>query len=121
MFPEAPMLMGIGNITELTDADSSPINTLLLGFCEELQIHSVLTTQVISRAQSTVKECDLARRLVRYAVQHRVPPKHLEENLILLRDPPSTPPTDASLAGMAAAIKDNNYRIAVDGTQIHLM
>lgn len=121
MFPEAPMLMGIGNITELTDADSAPINTLLLGFCEELQIHSVLTTQVISWAQSSVKECDLARRLVRYAVQHRVPPKHLEESLIQLRDPSSTQPTAASLAAMAAQIKDNNYRIAVDGTQIHLM
>ncbi len=47
-YPDADMLMGIGNLTELTDADSSAINTVLLGFCEELSICSVLTTQVIN-------------------------------------------------------------------------
>ena len=36
-YPDAEMMMGIGNLTELTDADSAPINTLLLGFCEELE------------------------------------------------------------------------------------
>jgi dihydropteroate synthase len=121
LFPDAPMMMGIGNITELTDGDSAAINTLLLGFCEETQIRSVLTTQVITWAQSSVRECDLARRLVRYAVQHRVPPKHLEENLILLRDPAATHPSADSLTAMAAQIKDNNYRIAIDGERIHLM
>jgi dihydropteroate synthase len=121
MFPEAPMLMGIGNITELTDSDSAAINTLLLGFCEEQQIHSVLTTQVIAWAQSSVKECDLARRLVRYAVHHRIPPKHLEERLVMLRDPTAIHPTASSLQSMAANIKDNNYRIAIDGELIHLM
>lgn len=120
LFPEAPIMMGIGNITELTDGDSAAINTLLLGFCEEQQIHSVLTTQVISWAQSSVKECDLARRLVSYAVRHRVPPKHLEERLIILRDTSAIHPTPAVLAATAAAVKDNNYRIAIDGDQIHL-
>ena len=113
-------MMGIGNITELTDSDSAAINTLLLGFCEEQQIHSVLTTQVISWAQSSVKECDLARRLVSYAVRHRIPPKHLEERLIILRDPSAIHPSSATLAATAAAVKDNNYRIAIDGELIHL-
>ncbi|MFN9986098.1 MAG: DUF6513 domain-containing protein [Pirellula sp.] len=120
LFPEAPIMMGIGNITELTDSDSAAINTLLLGFCEEQQIHSVLTTQVISWAQSSVKECDLARRLVSYAVRHRIPPKHLEERLIILRDPSAIHPSSATLAATAAAVKDNNYRIAIDGELIHL-
>ncbi|MFN9853249.1 MAG: DUF6513 domain-containing protein [Planctomycetota bacterium] len=121
MFPDAPILMGIGNLTELTDCDSAAVNTLLLGFCEEQQITSVLTTQVIPWAQSSVRECDLARRLVAYAVRHRTPPKHLEENLVMLRDPTFNPPSPESLAAMAANIKDNNYRIAIDGQEIHLM
>ena len=66
-YPDAEMLMGIGNLTELTDADSAPINVLLLGFCQELGIRSVLTTQVINWARTSVRECDLARRLVHYA------------------------------------------------------
>jgi dihydropteroate synthase-like protein len=121
MFPDAPMLMGIGNLTELTDSDSAAINTLLLGFCEEQQITSVLTTQVIPWAQSSVRECDLARRLVAYAVRHRIPPKHLEEKLVMLRDPTANHPSPESLATMATGIKDNNYRIAIDGKEIHLM
>ena len=42
-WPDAEMMMGIGNLTELTDADSAAINVLLLGFCQELGIHSVLS------------------------------------------------------------------------------
>jgi dihydropteroate synthase-like protein len=121
MFPDAPMLMGTGNLTELTDSDSAAINTLLLGFCEEQQITSVLTTQVIPWAQSSVRECDLARRLVAYAVRHQLPPKHLEDRLVMLRDPTANHPTPSSLAAMAASIKDHNYRIAIDGNEIHLM
>ncbi len=36
------MMMGIGNITELTDVDSAGINMLMLGICQELRIESVL-------------------------------------------------------------------------------
>src|SRR5205823_6700494 len=86
-FPDAEMLMGIGNLTELTDADSAGINVLFLGFCLELGIRSVLTTQVINWARTSVRECDLARRLVYYALRHRIPPKHIEPSLVALRDP----------------------------------
>src|SRR5205823_3164612 len=70
-YPDAEMLLGIGNLTELTDADSAAINVLLLGFCEEVGIRSVLTTQVINWARTSVGECDLARRLVYHAARRR--------------------------------------------------
>ena len=59
-WPDAPMMMGIGNITELTDVDSAGVNMLLLAICQELNITRVLTTQVINWARSSVKECDLS-------------------------------------------------------------
>jgi len=121
MFPEVPMMMGIGNLTELTDCDSAGLNTMLLGFCEELQIGSVLTTQVIPWAQSSVKECDLARRLVNYAVRHKIPPKHFEERLVMLRDPSRSSYSAETIETLASNIKDNNYRILIDGEQIHLI
>ena len=121
MFPEVPMLMGIGNLTELTDCDSAGLNTMLLGFCEEQQIGSVLTTQVIPWARSSVKECDLARRLVNYAVRHKVPPKHLEERLVMLRDPSAAVYSSETINNVASNIKDNNYRILIDDSQIHLI
>ncbi len=90
-YPEAAMLMGIGNLTEMTDADSAAINVLLLGFCQEMGIRSVLTTQVVNWARSSVRECDLARRLVHYAVRQRVPPKHVT-------DGPGDPPRQEAAA-----------------------
>ncbi|MCU0711541.1 MAG: DUF6513 domain-containing protein [Pirellula sp.] len=121
LFPDIPMMMGIGNITELTDADSAAINVLLLGFCEELQIGSILTTEVISWAQTAVRECDLARKLVNYAVRHRIPPKHLEERLVLLRDPSNPALSDTAIQHLATNLKDNNYRILVGRSEIHLL
>src|ERR671930_1662633 len=54
--PEAEMLMGIGNLTELTEADSTGVTALLIGFCQELGIRNVLTTEVIEWAHGAVRE-----------------------------------------------------------------
>ena len=113
--------MGIGNLTELTDVDSAGINVLLLGFCQEQGIRSVLTTQVINWARSSVRECDLARRLVYHAVRHRVLPKHLEPRLVALRDPALHEFGPAQLEHLAAQLKDPNYRLFAEGGRLHLM
>ncbi len=120
-FPEHEMMMGVGNLTELTDVDSAGINVLLLGICQELGIRSVLTTQVINWARSAVRECDLARRLVHYAVKHGVPPKRLDDSLVMLRDPRLRPFPPAALAALATQLKDNNYRLFAQEEQIHLL
>ena len=75
------MIMGIGNLTELTDCDSAGVNTLLLGICQEVGVGSVLTTQVINWARSSVREIDLARRLVFSCRKKWRSPKHLEPDL----------------------------------------
>lgn len=120
-WPDAEMMMGIGNLTELTDVDSSGVNFLLLGICQELNINSVLTTQVINWARSSVLECDLARRLVYYAVHHQVPPKNLSHQLVTLRDSRLVHFAAGQLADLAAQIKDNNYRIFAQDDEIHLL
>ena len=120
-YPDAEIMMGIGNLTELTDADSAGINVLLLGICQELGIRSVLTTQVINWARSSVRECDLARRLVHFAVEQRIPPKHLEERLVMLRDVRPREHGPEQLENLASQIKDNNYRLFAEGDQVHLI
>jgi dihydropteroate synthase-like protein len=120
-YPQAEMLMGIANLTELTDADSAGINVLLLGLCQELGIRSVLTTEVINWARTSVRECDLARRLVHFAVQQRRPPKHIEPRLVSLRDPRLYPLAPQELADLAARIRDHNYRIFAADDGVHLI
>jgi dihydropteroate synthase len=118
-YPDAELCMGVGNVTELTDADSAPINVLLLGFCQELGIRRVLTTQVISWARSSVRECDLARRLVYHAVTERLLPKHLEPRLVLLRDPYVLPLDVEALDALATQIKDRHYRLFAGQGLLH--
>src|SRR5205085_1678692 len=84
-------------------------------------IRSVLTTQVINWARTSVRECDLARRLVYHAARRRVPPKHMEPRLVTLRDPKIHEYGAEALAQLAAQIKDNNYRVFAEGGRIHLV
>lgn len=120
-YPEAEMMMGIGNLTELTDADSAGINVLLLGICQELGIRSVLTTQVINWARTSVQECDLARRLMRYAWEHRTLPKRIEPKLVTLRDPKLSEPSVEELDQLPRQLKDQNYRLFVAQQMLHLI
>ncbi|GIX00619.1 MAG: dihydropteroate synthase [Pirellulaceae bacterium] len=120
-YPRLPMLMGIGNLTELTDVDSAGVNVLLLGICQELAISSVLTTQVINWARTSVRECDIARRLVRFACHHQIPPKHVDPRLVMLRDPRLTQPDAEEIEQLAASIRDRNVRIVVADGNIHAL
>ncbi|HVL13396.1 MAG TPA: DUF6513 domain-containing protein [Gemmata sp.] len=119
-FPDAELMMGIGNLTELTDADSAGLNVLLAGFCQELGVRSVLTTEVINWARSSVREFDLARRLVSHAVREKVLPKRLEPNLVLLRDPKLYEQGEEALRELAARVTDRNYRIFAERGEIHV-
>lgn len=120
-YPDAEMMMGIGNLTELTDCDSTGVNLLLLGICQELAIHSVLTTQVINWSRTSVRECAIARQLVHYAIEQRVPPKHVTRDLVTLRDQELTAFGSEELDRLATNLKDNNYRIFAERGEIHLV
>ena len=120
-YPDAEIMMGIGNLTELTDVDSAGVNVMLAGFCQELGIRSVLTTEVINWCRSAVREFDLARRLVYHAVRERVLPKHLEPNLILFRDPKLYEVGEECLQQLARDVTDRNYRLFAERGEIHVI
>ncbi|MFL5340705.1 MAG: DUF6513 domain-containing protein [Gemmataceae bacterium] len=120
-YPDAAMMMGVGNLTELTDVDSSGVNVMLLGLCQELGVRSVLTTQVINWCRSCVRELDLARRLVYHAVRERVVPKRLEPRLVLLRDPKLHEMGEGALRELAAGVTDRNYRLFAERGELHVL
>ncbi len=120
-YPDVEILMGVGNLTELTDVDSAGVNVVLLGICQELGIRSVLTTAVINWARSSVRELDLARRLVYHAQTHRVLPKHLEPDLVMLRDPKLREHGDETLAELAQRVTDRNFRIFAERGLLHVI
>jgi dihydropteroate synthase-like protein len=120
-WPEVAIMMGIGNLTELTEVDSAGVNMLLAGFCQELGIRSVLTTEVINWCRSAVHEFDLARRLAYYAASNHVLPKHVDSRLVMLRDPRQREAGAEELSQLAAAIKDPNFRIFAERGELHLI
>ena len=120
-YPDVPMMMGIGNITELTEVDSAGVNMILAAVCEELGIQSVLTTQVVNWCRSSVAEFDAARRLMYHAVAARTIPKHLGSSLVMLRDARLKPRSRESLQQFAAALTDPNFRIFAEAGELHLM
>lgn len=120
-YPRYELMMGVGNLTELTDADSAAANVLLAGFCQELGIRSVLTTEVINWCRSAVKEFDLARRLVYHAVREKVLPKRLEPDLVLLRDSKLYEQGPGALEELARRVTDRNYRIFAERGELHVI
>ncbi|HLQ43100.1 MAG TPA: dihydropteroate synthase, partial [Planctomycetaceae bacterium] len=89
--------------------------------CQELNIHSVLTTEVVNWCRSAVKEFDLARRLMRHAVTQRVLPKHVNSQLVMLRDPRVREMGEEGLQRLAEQIRDANFRVFVERGELHLL
>ena len=61
--PVTPMLMGVGNVVELADADSSGMNMLLAGIAVEENISCILTTEVSAKNTYSVNELVRGRNL----------------------------------------------------------
>lgn len=119
--PDAALMMGIGNVTELSEVDSAGVSFLLAALCEELRIGSILTTSVINWCRTAVQEFDIARRLVRYAIQRRTLPKHVHGQLVMLRDPRVHELGAQGLSELGQRITDPNFRIFAERGEVHLL
>jgi dihydropteroate synthase len=117
-YPETPLMMGIGNITELTSADTTGVNALLIAICQEVGVGAVLTTEVIPWARGAVREIDIARRLMHYAVGQRVLPKGVDDRLVTTKDPEILAYTEAELRELHQQVTDPNFRIFADREMI---
>ena len=113
-YPDAPLFMGIGNITELTAADTTGVNALLVAICQEIGVRAVLTTEVIPWARGAVREVDIARRLMHHAVTRKTLPKGVDDRLVTLKDPQILAYTETELRELQRAVTDPNFRIFTD-------
>ena len=119
--PDVEILMGTGNLTELTDADSQGVTAVLIGICAELDIRNVLIVQVSPHTRRTIEEHDAARRLMYRAREDRNLPKGYDAGCCRCTTCGPIRDTPEQIAEAAAAIKDANYRIeaAADGLHVY--
>ena len=113
-YPSAGQMMGVGNLTELTAADTTGVNALLLAIAEEVGVRAVLTTEVAPWARGAVREIDIARRLMHYAVGEKRVPKGIDDRLLTVKDPEILAYSEAELRELQAAVTDPNFRIFAD-------
>ena len=118
--PDAEMLMGTGNLTELTDADSAGMTMALLGVCSELRIRNALIVQVSPHTRRTLAEHDAARRILFAAREDASLPKDYGAALLQLHDRRPFPNSPQEIAEVAAEVKDLNYRIEAAEDGIHV-
>ena len=120
-YPEIEIMMGIGNLTELTHADSAGVNALLLGIASELGVRHVLTTQVSEHCRKAIKEADLARRILFYTREEGVPPTGVDNGLMALHERKPFPYNAEEIDEFAQGVKDPNFRIqaAPDGLHVY--
>lgn len=119
-YPDVGLFMGIGNVSELTEADTCGMNTVLLAIAEELGVSAVLSTEVSQHACRAIREADLARRVLHAARRDGSIAKRYHDGLMCLHDVLPFPYDAAEITRQAGDIRDANYRIQLSEQGIHL-
>jgi dihydropteroate synthase len=119
-FPTIDIMMGIGNLTELTEADTTGINSILFGLISELHIGNVLATEVSPHARSAVREADIARRIMYAAREEEGLPKGLDSSLLTTHARKPFTYSTEEIRELAADIRDPSYRVMVNEDGIHV-
>lgn len=124
--PDAPMLFGAGNVTEMLDADSVGVNALLAGIASELRLDLVFTTEGSVKTCGSVGELSTAVGMMYLSRIGGKPPKDLGLNMLRLKDKKRIPHVGDSNAGKIRMIdvghkgktripdKENTFRIHVN-------
>jgi dihydropteroate synthase-like protein len=119
-FPRVKILMGTGNLTELTEADTLGIQALLMGIVSELRITNILTTQVRAHACGVIREADRARRVMYAAREAGDLPQGFGETLLALHTLDPFPWSASEIAATAAEIRDPSFRVQISPDGLHV-
>ncbi len=119
-FPTVEIMMGVANLTELTEADTMGINALIMGLVSEMGITNILTTQVSPHCRSVIRETDLARRIMHWARGENSLPKLIHPGLTGLHEIRPFTHSDEQIQELADAVRDPNFRIQVSRGGIHM-
>jgi len=82
----APMFFGVGNVTELMDADSGGVNVLLAGIGMELGVSILFTPEESGKTRGSVYELATASKMMFLAKHRKSIPKDLGINLVAFKD-----------------------------------
>jgi len=85
-YSEIPLLMGLCNVTELIDADSVGVNTLLTMLAAEARVSLVLVVEKSAKTAGSTAEAKIASQMATVAWKRKTPPKDLGLDLLILKN-----------------------------------
>ncbi len=81
-----PTFFGVGNVSELFDADSNGVNALLTAIAMEVNANILFTPEASSKCKFSIKELKIASKMMFLAKKRKSLPKDLGYNLINYKD-----------------------------------
>jgi len=101
-----PLFFGVGNVTELIDADSVGVNALLTGIASELGADILFTPEHSDKARGSIRELVTASQMMVLASERQSSPKDLGIDLLILKEkrylPDAEVPEESVLASEKA-------------------
>ena len=81
-----PLFFGVGNVTELIDADSGGVNATLAGIASELDADVLFTPEYSDKARGSVRELRIASEMMALAKARKSAPKDVGLDLLMLKE-----------------------------------
>ncbi len=119
-FPDIKILMGTGNLTELTDCDSAGANAILMGLVSELSINAVLVVQVSGHCRNSIKETDIARKIMHFSKKNQRLPFGIDNGLIRISERKPKRFSKNEITEIVDMVKDKNFRILLSENGINV-
>ena len=119
-FPEIKILMGTGNLTELTDSDSVGVNAILMGIVSELSIGAVLVVQVSEHCKNSIRETDIARKIMFFSKKNQRLPFGIDDGLMCLSERKPKRFLKDEVKEIVDMVKDKNFRILLGENGINV-
>ncbi len=119
-YPDIKIFMGTGNLTELTDSDSAGVNATLMGLVSELSINAVLVVQVSGHCKNSIKETDVARKIMYFSKENKRLPFRIDNSLMGMSERKPTRKTKKEIKEIKDFIRDKNFRIYLGENGINI-
>jgi dihydropteroate synthase-like protein len=86
LHPDVPVFFGVGNVTELLDADSAGANATLCGIGADVGASILFTPEYSNKAQGSIKELSMASLMMLLARERDSSPKDLGIDLMGIKE-----------------------------------
>lgn len=114
-YPDMPLFFGVGNVTELLDADSQGANALLAAIGAEVGASILFTPEYSPKARGSVRELKTASEMMMLALNRKTPPKDLGLDLLVLKEKRHST-KEALPGGFQEALSDHRYEMDPAGS-----